>query len=154
MSTLARFRKSGGLMQLLQLIETSDLEKQRHLLDLVGKEDPGWASLIKQKCLSSKRILTWPDGVVSQIMDRLPIDFIINLSFVVDGEEFAKIERCLPRHHQLDFHRMREDRKPNQQERWLAQVKLVQLARDLSNSGALQFSTFDPILELDMRLAS
>lgn len=154
MSTLARFRRSGGLMQLLQLIETSENEKQRHLLDLVGKEDPGWAHLIKKKSLSVKRILSWPEAVLSQILLQYPVSFAVSLSFVVDGEQFSKIERCLPRHQQRDFYRLRADHRPNQQERWTAQVKLIQIARELSNSGSIRLSTFDPVLEIDMRLAS
>lgn len=153
MSTLARFRKAGGLMQLLQLIETSDADKQRHLLELVGQEDPGWACLIKTKRLTLQRILSWPDDVVTQVLFHLPAEFTSNLCHVLSVPEVEKVERCLPKGKRRDYERLKEHR-PTQQERWVAQVKVIQTTRDLINGGILRLASFDPTLEIDGRIAS
>ncbi len=153
MSTLARFRKQGGLMQLLQLIETSEADKQRHLLELVGQEDPGWASLIKSKRLTLQRILTWPDEVLTQILFHLPAEFTSNLCHVLNAAEAEKIERCLPKGKRRDYERLR-DHRPTHQERWVAQVKMITTTRDLINGGILRLAAFDPTLDVDGRIAS
>ena len=62
---LSRFRKPGGFMQLLALIESCDPSKQKNLLSLVGPEDPGWAHLLKVKALTFDRIRSWPAPVLS-----------------------------------------------------------------------------------------
>lgn len=65
MSVLARYKKPGGFKQLLQLIETSQPEKQAKLLDVVEKETPEWAALITEKKLDPQMVMGWePDHLV------------------------------------------------------------------------------------------
>lgn len=154
MSTLARFRKSGGILQLIQLIECSEPEKQKHLLDLVGKEDPGWAYLIQLKKLSLERIFTWPDEVLTRILCSYPPAFAVNLHYVLPGENAEKLRRCLPSDQRKEFESLRGEARPGSQEAWVAQVKFIQLTRELCNSGEIRLSFFDPVLEIDSRLAA
>ena len=71
MSILARYRKPGGFRQLLQLIETSQPVKQAKLLDVVEKEDPSWADLIRQKKLSPEMVLTWDLDHLTTIFESM-----------------------------------------------------------------------------------
>src|SRR5690349_9430773 len=72
MSMLNRFRKPGGFLQLLALIETCEPAKQKSLMHLVGTEDPGWAHLVKLKILTMERIFSWPQEILMEITPHLP----------------------------------------------------------------------------------
>lgn len=71
MSILARYRKPGGFVQLLKLIETSQSPKQEKLLEAVEKEDPEWAQLIRVKKLSSPMVLSWDNETLVTIFEHM-----------------------------------------------------------------------------------
>lgn len=154
MSTLARFRRTGGLLQLLQLIETSEKDKQTHLIELVSKEDPGWAHLIKVKRLTLERIMGWPDAVVAEVFDSLAPSILSCLYYYGSSKYSGKVERCIPKRMQREYLRVRGQRKPNEQEEWVAQVRLIQVTRERILGGNLRLSAIDPGLEIDLRLVS
>lgn len=73
MSILARYRKPGGFRQLLQLIETSQPAKQEKLLEVVEKEDPRWAEMIREKKITPEMVLSWkPDQLVVVFEHMIP----------------------------------------------------------------------------------
>ncbi len=71
MSILARYRKPGGFKQLLQLIETSQPVKQAKLLEVVAKEDPKWADLIKAKRINPEMVLSWKPEELAVIFEHM-----------------------------------------------------------------------------------
>jgi flagellar motor switch protein FliG len=149
MSGLSQFRRRGGLMQLLQLIETSESHKQTRLLKLIGKEDPGWAHLMKTKRLSIPRIFSWPDEILTQILFQYPPNFAAHLATGLDPELLQKLERCLPKLHRTEYSLLREDPAPNAREHWSAQAKLIQLVREMTNRGRIILKAVDPEMEID-----
>lgn len=68
MSMLTRYKRSGGFVQLLQLIETCDNKKQEKLLENIKNEDPKWEEAIREKCLSIKKIFSWDADTLSDIL--------------------------------------------------------------------------------------
>lgn len=71
MSVLTRYRKPGGFVQLLKLIETSQPVKQAKLLEVVEKEDPIWANKIREKKLSPEMVLSWPPEHLITILEHM-----------------------------------------------------------------------------------
>jgi flagellar motor switch protein FliG len=71
MSILARYRKPGGFKQLLLLIETSQPVKQEKLLEVVEKEDPVWAKLLRDKKINSEIILKWNIDHLATIFENM-----------------------------------------------------------------------------------
>ena len=71
MSILARYKKPGGFIQLLKLIETSQPVKQQKLLEAVEKEDPDWADLIRRKKLTVDMVLDWDKETQTKIYEYM-----------------------------------------------------------------------------------
>ena len=72
MSMLNRYKKTGGFVQLVSLIETLGPAKQEKFLSMIQSEDANWMDAVKQKMLTVEKIFSWSDDVVSEIVRRLP----------------------------------------------------------------------------------
>lgn len=153
MSTLARFRKANGLLQLIRLIETSEPEKRKQLLSLIAKEDPGWASMVQAKALSFARVLTWPDDILTKVFAQIPASLIAALIQIADGEQAHKINHCAPRRLRKEIDQLNRDRRYTRDEKTVAVTRLLTVIRDLQDQRVLIFSGFDPALDIDLRLA-
>lgn len=153
MSTLARFRKPKGLLQLVRLIETSEPEKRRQLLSLIAKEDPGWAHMVSIKALSFEKIMKWPEPVIEKIFDLMPASLIAALVQIADESEAKKLHACVPLRLQREVTELTRDRRFTRDEKSVALNRLFTVIRDLQDQGSLSFATFDPALDIDLRLA-
>ncbi len=71
MAMLTRYQKSGGFIQILQLIETCGKQKQENFLQMIEKEDPRWATAIKDKMLTIEKIFSWENAVLNEVAGRL-----------------------------------------------------------------------------------
>lgn len=160
MHMLSRFRKPGGFQQLLTLIETCDPAKQQNLLHLVGTEDPGWANLVRVKALTFERVLSWPTETLMEITAHLP-DQVLVAAYQM-AEKMAAPEapyhekwlKSLPSIKAREIHSRAQSSPPNAQVHAAAGIKVIQAVRDLEAKGLIRFSTFDPTLEIDKRLAA
>jgi len=75
MSVLQRYRKRGGFLKLLQLIETSSPEKQTTLLKVIEKEDKGWAESIREKSLTFDRFCSWKPETQYLVLTNLSLQY-------------------------------------------------------------------------------
>jgi hypothetical protein len=71
MSMLSRYRKLGGFVQLLQLIETCGKQKQDNFLQIIEKEDIEWANTIRKKMLTLEKVLGFDNSTLAEISARL-----------------------------------------------------------------------------------
>jgi len=71
MSTIERYRKKGGYLQLLMLIESSPKEKQERFLEMIQRESPRWTSELQKRLLSMDKIIRWPDEALREVLTRL-----------------------------------------------------------------------------------
>lgn len=72
MSMLNRYKKTGGFVQLVSLIETLGPAKQEKFLAMIQNEDSVWMDAVKQKMLTIEKIFSWSDDTVSEIVRRMP----------------------------------------------------------------------------------
>lgn len=160
-SMLSRFRKPGGFLQLLQLMETCDPIKQKNLLHLVGNEDPGWAHLVKIKTLSLEKVLSWPPEILMEITPHLP-DPVLAAAYQVaqslspkgSPQLQEKWINSLPSIKAKEIKTICEDSKITEGEKLSASIKIVQVVRELEAKGKIRLGAFDPSLELDKRIAA
>lgn len=153
MSMLGRFRKSGGFYQLLLLIESCDPARQKSLLELVGTEDPGWANLLKIKCLTIERVLSWPEDALREIFSNVPEKIIASLYSGLDPELQEKVIKTIPFTRSREVFSLIQALDVGPAGRVAAAIKVVQTARELEAKGRFRFVTFAPDLALDLRLA-
>lgn len=72
MGMLDRYKKTGGFVQLVALIETLGPAKQEKFLSMIQEEDIVWMDAVKQKMLSVEKIFSWSNDTVSEIVRRMP----------------------------------------------------------------------------------
>jgi flagellar motor switch protein FliG len=153
-SMLNRFRKKGGFLQLVQLIETTEVSKQKNLLHLVGQEDPGWAHLVRTKTLSTQRIFSWSTDVLYKILPELHIQQLAVLYVTGNDERRAKILASIPSLLVRQVQDFSITSEVAEAQRFSAEIKLIQLVRNMHSEGALDFNRFDPSLVIEASLVA
>lgn len=147
---LARFRKTGGFLLLVQLVETTEPGRRQNLIDLIAKEDPGWAQLVRIKSLSKERILNWEPKILMQVWPQIPVPIISTIWQKSSTAEREKIERSIPRAFASTFRKSVESHPPvDAAEEVAANLRLVSIVREMSVHGLLDFKDFDPTLTWD-----
>lgn len=150
---LARFRKPGGFVQLLQLVESSEPAKQKTMLQLVCQEDPGWGHLLSSKLLTPEKIMKWPAPVLMEIGGELTPQMAAGLLVELPKPLGEKLMASLPSTVGRAVRETMEVGLPPGQA-FASRVKLVQIVRSLVERGKLDFATFDPSLAIDLDLVS
>lgn len=151
---LNRFRKPGGFLQLVQLIETTEIAKQKNLLHLVGKEDPGWAHLLRLKTLSIDRIFSWPPDILYKILPEMPLPLLTVIYMTAQDERRAKILASIPHPLVRKIQDLCEQIGSPEAQLFSANIKLLQLVRELHNNGTIDFNRFDPALHIEDSLVA
>lgn len=139
MSMLARFRKPGGVQQLVTLLESCLSKKREALLNTIMSEDKEFATMVKAKILTAERIFKWDPLIVSEATTKLSER---TLAIALKGLP----PQCI----NISMHTMRDLKKrevmnllevlkPSQVEIESAQIKLVETVRGLERDGSLKF---------------
>jgi flagellar motor switch protein FliG len=149
-----QFKVPGGLKALVRLVESSSPEKKEALLLKIAKEDPGWAHLILNKCLTLDRIFTWTDQSLEAVLSRLPLPYVAILCQIASEENLKKIERCVARSLLLDLRQVRKDKQFSPTDRKSVPLKVIESVREMISSGVLDLEQVDPALVIDPRLVA
>jgi len=72
MNMLDRYKKTGGFIQLLTLIESADPEKAQKILNLVAQESAVWAKAIEDKRLTLTRLAEFSNSVLDEAFKTVP----------------------------------------------------------------------------------
>jgi len=149
MGMLDRYKKKGGFVQLLTLIETSGGKKQEQFLGLISQESPGWEQELKRKMLTVDRVFTWPQDVMSEILTRLqPLTLCVSLHGR-PAEEIEKILTPLPPITKRKLMDQMAELNPNPAEKATCEMKLITEVRAISASGYIKFEKFDADLFIE-----
>ena len=143
MSSLQRYKKSGGFYQLLSLIETFGPQKREKFLEMIDGESAPWAAAIRDKMLSLDRIFAWPDQVLVEVFKRLPVK---SQAFALQGmkdEHKAKIMQFYSSSEQRRLDDVLDEGKPKPEEIQATLLKLVELARKMIHERELNPEKFD-----------
>src|SRR4051812_19271573 len=71
MSMLARYKKQGGLQQLIALLESCLSKKRETLLATISAEDKDFGTMVRSRILTPEKIFSWDPLVVSEATTRL-----------------------------------------------------------------------------------
>ena len=94
MGMLDRYKKSGGFIQLLILIESSSKQKQEQFFNIIGQENPAWEAEIQKKSLNLEKILSWNTIYISEIFSRVqPLTVAVALRSL-SQEQVDKVMGC------------------------------------------------------------
>jgi hypothetical protein len=144
LGTLDRYRKTGGFIQILQLIETCGLQKQEKFLSMIKEEDSRWSDAIQKKMLTMDKILTWSDEVLSEVSGNLQE---LSIAVALHGLPQEKHERFL-RSFSFAKRRKIEDlfqtNQPSAADISAAFIKIFMEVRKLIHEGVLRADKVDP----------
>ena len=144
MSALDRYQKSGGFMQLLQLIETCGTQKQEKFLKMVKEADPRWSEAIQKKMLTMTRILTWSDEVVSEIAGSLQDLTLAIALHGLDEKAKKRFYRTFSFSQRRKIEDLYEINQPSDADIGAAFIKIFIEVRKLIHEGALRADKVDP----------
>lgn len=143
MSSLSRYKKSGGFFQLLSLIETFGPQKREKFLEMIEQESPAWSKALRDKLLSIERIFSWPDQVVIEVFKQLqPKSQAFALSGLKD-EYKTKLDPFFSPSEKRRHQDVLTESKPKPEEIASTMVKLVESARQMLKDRELQAEKFD-----------
>lgn len=95
MGMIDRYKKKGGFIQLVNLIETTGADKKEKFLKMIADENPTWEAAIKQKMLTMDRMSNWNQSFLMEFMPQVPAMAvacaIYNLSDEKEGSLFGSI---------------------------------------------------------------
>lgn len=142
MGMLDRYRKSGGFLNLLILLETSAQSKQEKFLTLIAEENQAWADEIKKKMLSFDKILNWDPSILMEFAPNLPERIIASAVWGLPQEKKEVVLKALA----IPLRRKVEEQftgnPPPSNEIVSCQLRFVTEARQCAQRGAIRFDKF------------
>jgi hypothetical protein len=149
MSMLTRYRRSGGFMQLLQLIETCNPEKQDKLLKNIQNEDPRWAKELMAKMLTMEKVLSWDESTLSDICTNTQELTLAVALHGFDKEENQKLTKMLSHSQQRKIFDLKSEKNPSPGEVHTAKMKIIENVRKMILAGEIYLKKIDPDLLIE-----
>lgn len=149
MGHLDRYKKPGGFLQLLSLLESFGGAKQEKFLSLIEEENPTWAKTLKEKILTVDRIFAWPSSTLAEIVPRMPISILAIAVHGLKPEQQQRLMSGLPHGDQRKIQNEFELVRPQPNEIISTHLKLVDSVRKLVDEGTLRLESIEPSAVVD-----
>jgi hypothetical protein len=143
MGLLDRYKKTGGFVQLLQLLETTNPSKRSQFIKMIEDEDSRWAEAIHKKMLTIDRIFSWDDNTVAEVVGSL---HELTLAIALHGlgkEREEKIFRTFSSGKKRRILETMENKTPTPAEIGSSYVKIIEEVRDLIKQGHVRLDKVD-----------
>lgn len=146
MSVIDRYKKPGGFLQLLTLLETCGQAKREKFLQMIIEENPQWHTALKPRLLTVEILLNWPTEYLNEITSRaLPIT-IAAISKGLTEEQNKKLLFGLSHSQLAKIREISENKTFAQSEITASNEKLLSETRDLIQKGTIKLEKFAPEL--------
>ncbi len=146
MGMLDRYKKRGGFVQLVQLIETTGGPKRDNFLRIIAEESPSWEAAIKQKIISIDRMVNWPAPYLMEVFPTIPPMALACGIFPLPEDKRKILLAGLSHGERRKVDEILAEHKPSSGEIASSQMKIIGEVRKLASSGRLKFDKFDPDL--------
>lgn len=146
MGMVDRYKKAGGFIQLIQVIETCGSKKREQFMKIISEENPEWAEALNQKCLSFEKILSWKAEVILEIIASVNM---LSFTAAVKSLDAEKLEQFLSKLSNQDrkkFELALAEAKPSPIEMSASVTKVIGETRLLFVQGSLKADKIDPSL--------
>lgn len=146
---LDRYRKPGGFLQLLNLIETCGQTKQEKFLEMIRLEDARWAEMLIKKMLTMKIILSWSPETLAEVfgnLNDLTIAVILHGLAPADKE---KVYKTFSSSKKRKVESQTETHQPTPAEISTMFMKVLAEVRKMISDGRLRMDKIDPNLVIE-----
>jgi hypothetical protein len=146
MGMIDRYKKKGGFIQLVILIETTGGEKREKFLKMIADENPTWEAAIRQKMLTIDKLTRWNISYLMEFMSQVPGVAVACAIHPLPEDKKAIFLNALSFGERRKVEDMMKEHKPNSGEIAASQFKILGEVRNLINSGKLKMDKIDPEL--------
>jgi hypothetical protein len=146
---LDRYHKTGGFLQLLNLIETCGPQKQAKFLEMIKAEDPVWAEAIEKKMLSVKKIVSWPDEALAEVIGILQELTVATAMHGLEQEARDKLLRTMNNAQKRKIEELFQANHPSQAEISTMFMKIIIEVRKMLVEGKLRIEKYAPELQIE-----
>jgi hypothetical protein len=141
-----RYKKSGGFIQLVQVIETCNAKKREQFMNIISEESPGWAEALNQKCLTFEKIINWKPEVILDIIASVnTLSFSAALKSL-SPENLENFLQKLSHQDRKKFELSMLEAQPNPNEIAASIIKVISETRNLLVQGTIKADKIDPQL--------
>jgi flagellar motor switch protein FliG len=138
MSMLARFRKPGGVQQLVALLESCLSKKKEALLTTIMAEDPQFGAMVKNKILTPEKIFSWDPLTICEATTKLGERTLAAALKGLPQEAMAIATHTMRDRAKRDLMNIFETIKPTPVQIESAIIKLIETFRVLEKEGSLK----------------
>lgn len=142
MAMVDRYKKAGGFVQLLQVIETCGPKKREQFMGIISQESPNWAEAINQKSLNYEKILSWGPEHILEIITVNMLSFATALKGL-SPEQLATFLGKFAHQDKGRIEKAMADLNPGVPEISSSQMKVITDTRNLMISGGLKPEKID-----------
>jgi hypothetical protein len=146
MAMVDRYKKSGGFVQLIQVIETCNQKKREQFMNIISDESPEWAEALNQKCITFDKIISWKAEVILDIMASVNT---LSFSAALKSLSPENLEAFLQKLAHQDRKKIElamAESNPNPNEIYSSVLKVISETRGLLVQGTLKADKIDPQL--------
>lgn len=146
MAMVDRYKKAGGFIQLLQVIETCGPKKREQLMTIIKQETPKWAEALDLKMLSFAKIISWPPEALMEIVASVnSLAFSTALKSLSDADLTIFLSKIGSNEKRKIEQQMKES-SPSSNEISACLMKVINETRLLMASGSLKMEKVDSSL--------
>lgn len=148
MGMLDRYKKKGGFVQLLNLLETSSKTKQDQFLNLIHQENPHWEEALKKRILNIEKVMSWDKETLSEIITRVqPLTLTVALRYFSE-ERRDTILNVLSQSEKRKIQNLVSETNPNPAEIATCISKIIAEVRALIQQGIIKLDKVDPEISI------
>lgn len=148
MGMLDRYKKKGGFVQLLNLLETSSKTKQDQFLNLIHQENPHWEEALKKRILNIEKVMSWDKETLSEIITRVqPLTLTVALRHFSE-ERRDNILNVLSQSEKRKIQNLVSETNPNPAEIATCISKIIAEVRALIQQGIVKLDKVDPEISI------
>ena len=138
-----RYKKSGGFVQLIQVIETCNSKKRDQFMSIITEESPIWAEALNQKSLSFDKIVSWKSDVLLDVVASVNTLALSAALKSLSPEVLAMFLEKLSNQERRKFETYLTEANPNPNEIASSVLKIVSETRMLMIQGTLKADKID-----------
>lgn len=149
MSVLDRYKKPGGFIQLLTLLETCGNAKKEKFLQMIYDENEDWFNALKSRILTIETVISWPQEILTELTTRTqPITLAAIAKGSFNEEQLKKLQHGLS-HAQLAKLRELSDNKNFSNNEITSSIeKFMGEVRTHIHHGVIKLDKFAPELSI------
>lgn len=136
---------SGEFLQMLSMLEKSSDEQRHQILELISKDDPAKAALLKARLLTIERVLMLDEESLSRVLEDVSEQNIANSIRGVDIELRKRVLDFVNGEKRKQILSLLKKSEPQEIELQSARRQMISRVRELEKRGAIHLGALKKV---------